>query len=182
MRNVTAMWQPAVLRKTRPPSIGKTFSADLPRGDRFGIIFGQPDQEFQLTESSQKAGSGRGAVQRELEKLTDAGIVARWYATIHAVLARKSQSEVAAQLPEADAAFGVMNDIAGLISHPKLRTITLQTPAGEVPCVAPPAVLTGKAPCFRATFSLGKHELNRVASPLKTKTTRRPPRPRAKPR
>jgi predicted nucleotidyltransferase len=41
-----------------------------------GIIFGQPDQEFQLTEIISKAGSGRGAVQRELEKLTDVGIVA----------------------------------------------------------------------------------------------------------
>jgi predicted nucleotidyltransferase len=41
-----------------------------------GIIFGQPDQEFQLTEIISKAGSGRGAVQRELERLTDVGIVA----------------------------------------------------------------------------------------------------------
>jgi predicted nucleotidyltransferase len=41
-----------------------------------GIIFGQPDQEFQLTEIIARAGSGRGAVQRELEKLTEVGIVA----------------------------------------------------------------------------------------------------------
>jgi predicted nucleotidyltransferase len=41
-----------------------------------GIIFGQPDQEFQLTEIISRAGSGRGAVQRELEKLTNVGIVA----------------------------------------------------------------------------------------------------------
>jgi predicted nucleotidyltransferase len=41
-----------------------------------GIIFGQPNQEFQLTEIISKAGSGRGAVQRELEKLTEVGIVA----------------------------------------------------------------------------------------------------------
>ncbi|MEA2940668.1 MAG: hypothetical protein QOD09_1197 [Bradyrhizobium sp.] len=41
-----------------------------------GIIFGRPDQEFQLTEIISKAGSGRGAVQRELEKLTEVGIVA----------------------------------------------------------------------------------------------------------
>jgi len=41
-----------------------------------GIIFGQPDQEFQLTEIISRAGSGRGAVQRELEKLTEVGIVA----------------------------------------------------------------------------------------------------------
>jgi len=41
-----------------------------------GIVFGQPDQEFQLSEIISRAGSGRGAVQRELEKLTNAGIVA----------------------------------------------------------------------------------------------------------
>jgi predicted nucleotidyltransferase len=41
-----------------------------------GILFGRPDQEFQLTEIISRAGSGRGAVQRELEKLTDVGIVA----------------------------------------------------------------------------------------------------------
>jgi predicted nucleotidyltransferase len=41
------------------------------------IIFGQPDQEFQLTEIISRAGSGRGAVQRELEKLTEVGIVAK---------------------------------------------------------------------------------------------------------
>lgn len=40
------------------------------------ILFGQPDQEFQLTEIISRAGSGRGAVQRELEKLTAVGIVA----------------------------------------------------------------------------------------------------------
>jgi predicted nucleotidyltransferase len=41
-----------------------------------GIIFGRPDQQFQLTEIISRAGSGRGAVQRELEKLTEVGIVA----------------------------------------------------------------------------------------------------------
>jgi predicted nucleotidyltransferase len=41
-----------------------------------GILFGQPDHEFQLTEIISRAGSGRGAVQRELEKLTQVGIVA----------------------------------------------------------------------------------------------------------
>jgi predicted nucleotidyltransferase len=41
-----------------------------------GILFGRPDQEFQLTEIIARAGSGRGAVQRELQKLTDVDIVA----------------------------------------------------------------------------------------------------------
>ena len=41
-----------------------------------GILFSQPDQELQLSEIIARAGSGRGAVQRELEKLTKAGLVA----------------------------------------------------------------------------------------------------------
>jgi predicted nucleotidyltransferase len=40
-----------------------------------GILFGQADREFQLSEIIALAGSGRGAVQRELQKLTAAGIV-----------------------------------------------------------------------------------------------------------
>jgi predicted nucleotidyltransferase len=40
-----------------------------------GILFGDPDREFPITEIISRADSGRGAVQRELEKLTHAGIV-----------------------------------------------------------------------------------------------------------
>lgn len=39
------------------------------------IIFTQPDRAFAITEIIQRAGSGRGAVQRELKKLTTAGIL-----------------------------------------------------------------------------------------------------------
>jgi predicted nucleotidyltransferase len=41
-----------------------------------GILFGAPDSDFAITEIIDRAGSGRGAVQRELKRLTDAGIVA----------------------------------------------------------------------------------------------------------
>lgn len=41
-----------------------------------GILFGAPDSDFPITEIIARAGSGRGAVQRELKRLTDAGIVA----------------------------------------------------------------------------------------------------------
>jgi len=39
------------------------------------IFFGKPDEAFQLAEIFSRAASGRGAVQRELKKLTDVGIV-----------------------------------------------------------------------------------------------------------
>ena len=41
-----------------------------------GILFVDPDRDFPITEIISKAESGRGAVQRELEKLTNVGIVA----------------------------------------------------------------------------------------------------------
>ncbi len=40
------------------------------------ILFVDPDQDFPITEIISRADSGRGAVQRELEKLTNVGIVA----------------------------------------------------------------------------------------------------------
>jgi predicted nucleotidyltransferase len=40
-----------------------------------GLLFGQPGRDFQMTEVIELAGSGRGAVQRELERLTEAGIL-----------------------------------------------------------------------------------------------------------
>ncbi len=39
------------------------------------LLFARPEREFQLTELITLARSGRGAVQRELEKLSKAGIV-----------------------------------------------------------------------------------------------------------
>jgi predicted nucleotidyltransferase len=40
-----------------------------------GLLFSNPDRGFQVTEIIRLANSGRGAVQRELEKLTEAGIL-----------------------------------------------------------------------------------------------------------
>lgn len=41
-----------------------------------GILFLDPDRSFPITEIISRADSGRGAVQRELEKLTNVGIAA----------------------------------------------------------------------------------------------------------
>ncbi|MCP5170571.1 MAG: nucleotidyltransferase domain-containing protein [Hahellaceae bacterium] len=40
-----------------------------------GLLFGQPQQSFFLNEVVRRAGVGKGAVSRELARLTDAGIV-----------------------------------------------------------------------------------------------------------
>jgi len=39
------------------------------------LLMGQPDRSYQVTEVIRLADSGRGAVQRELERLTEAGIL-----------------------------------------------------------------------------------------------------------
>lgn len=41
-----------------------------------GLLFGQPDRSFYVTEVMELAESGRGAVQRELQRLERAGLVA----------------------------------------------------------------------------------------------------------
>jgi len=40
-----------------------------------GILYGHPERSFFATEIFQRAGSGRGTVQRELERLVDSGLV-----------------------------------------------------------------------------------------------------------
>jgi predicted nucleotidyltransferase len=40
-----------------------------------GLLFGQPDREFGTLELIKLAGSGRGTVQRELERLAESGLI-----------------------------------------------------------------------------------------------------------
>lgn len=42
------------------------------------LLFGQPDEKFYGRQIIDAAGSGRGAVQRQLEKLTEAGVINRF--------------------------------------------------------------------------------------------------------
>jgi predicted nucleotidyltransferase len=60
--------------RTRPAGLaGALFSQVQLRV--LSLFFGHPDRSYQLTEVIRLVGSGRGAVQRELEKLTNAGIL-----------------------------------------------------------------------------------------------------------
>lgn len=40
-----------------------------------GLLFGEPERSFFATEIIERAGAGRGSVQRELERLADSGLV-----------------------------------------------------------------------------------------------------------
>ncbi len=52
---------------------------------------------------------------------------------IAALFARHSKDAMAQQLKAAGIAFGMLNTIDGLISHPQLRTITYETADGRWP-------------------------------------------------
>jgi itaconate CoA-transferase len=66
-------------------------------------------------------------------------------ALMNRIFGQYPREEMAARLKGAGVAFGLVNTIDGLIHHPQLRTVTYETPEGEVSVIAPPAV-TDAAP------------------------------------
>jgi predicted nucleotidyltransferase len=73
------------------------------------LFFGQPDRSYQLTELIELAGSGRGAVQREVEKLAEAGILKLTVARKRKVYQANRQSPIFKEL------YGLILKTAGLI-------------------------------------------------------------------
>jgi crotonobetainyl-CoA:carnitine CoA-transferase CaiB-like acyl-CoA transferase len=53
------------------------------------------------------------------------------------------RAAIADRLRRAGIAYGILNDIDGLIAHPQLRTVTFDTPSGEVAVIAPAARIVG---------------------------------------
>ena len=58
---------------------------------------------------------------------------------IVAAFARHDMESLADALTEAQIAFGRLNEVSGLSAHPQLRRAAVETPAGTVEIVAPPA-------------------------------------------
>jgi itaconate CoA-transferase len=77
---------------------------------------------------------------------------------INAIFRRRARKDVAAALFKADIAYGMLNDVDGLIGHPQLKTITCDTPDGEVTVIAPPAVVAGETPRYRPVPAVGSHD------------------------
>jgi itaconate CoA-transferase len=78
-------------------------------------------------------------------------------AHINANFISRARAEVSSSLRRADMAFGLINDIDGLIAHPQLKTITYATPDGEVTVIAPAAAIVGAEPRYRPVPSTGQH-------------------------
>lgn len=78
-------------------------------------------------------------------------------ALIHAVFCRLDLEQVVARLQQAGIAYGRLNDIAGLSTHPQLRRVTIATPSGAAEVVAVAAMRSDEAEVLRAVPRIGEH-------------------------
>jgi predicted nucleotidyltransferase len=74
-----------------------------------GLLIGQPDRSFAISEIIQLAASGSGAVQRELEKLTAAGIVTTSFSGKRKLYQANRQSPIFTEL------YGLVLKTVGLL-------------------------------------------------------------------
>jgi itaconate CoA-transferase len=64
-------------------------------------------------------------------------------ARVAAVFAPETTAEIACRLKAASIAFGLFNTVDGLITHPQLRTVEVETTAGPISIIAPPIEIAG---------------------------------------
>ena len=69
-----------------------------------------------------------------------------------------TREEAAARLDEAGTAYGFVNEVADLASHPALRRVTVQTPGGAASIIAPPAIVDGKPPVLGPVPAIGEQD------------------------
>jgi crotonobetainyl-CoA:carnitine CoA-transferase CaiB-like acyl-CoA transferase len=78
-------------------------------------------------------------------------------AAVDAVFGRLTTVELTRRLKAAEIAFGRVNDVAGLARHPQLRRVLVETAAGMIPFVAPPARVVGMEDQFGAVPAIDQH-------------------------
>jgi len=88
-----------------------------------GALFGQPDRSFFVTQVMELAGSGRGAVQRELERLRKGGLV-----SVH-MMGTQKHFQADPDSPLFDEICGIIQKTVGLASP--IRE-ALQTISGNI--------------------------------------------------
>ena len=76
---------------------------------------------------------------------------------VDAVFGRLTTAELTRRLKAAEIAFGRVNDVAGLARHPQLRRVLVETAAGLVPFVAPPARVAGTEDRFGPVPTVDQH-------------------------
>ena len=76
---------------------------------------------------------------------------------IGAALVRLSREEAAAQLNAAGTAYGFVNTLADLATHPALVRTDVDTPAGPARIVAPPVLIDGRVRSLGPVPAIGEH-------------------------
>ena len=79
-------------------------------------------------------------------------------ARIAAVLGTLTRAEAAARLDAARTAYGFVNTMAGLESHPARRRVAVETPQGLAHITAPPIVWDGETRPLGPVPSIGEHD------------------------
>jgi len=68
-----------------------------------------------------------------------------------------SRADAATRLRAAQIAYGFVNDLADLTTHPALRRVSVGTPAGRASIIAPAAIRDGRAPELGPVPAIGEH-------------------------
>jgi itaconate CoA-transferase len=76
---------------------------------------------------------------------------------ISGVFVQLDQTAAVERLREAGIAYGRLNDIAGLSTHPQLRRVNVETPGGDAWVVAVAAIRSDQAESLRKVPSVGEH-------------------------
>lgn len=76
---------------------------------------------------------------------------------VGAVFMMLTRDEAAARLRVSKTAYGFVNGVAELSTHPALRRITVDTPAGQVAVAAPPAILSDGPRDYGPVPAIGSH-------------------------
>lgn len=76
---------------------------------------------------------------------------------IDSVFVSLSREQIVSRLKKGKIAFGVLNTVAEFSKHPQLKRAKLDTPAGTIEIVAPPAEFSDGARSFGPVPSLGEH-------------------------
>lgn len=79
-------------------------------------------------------------------------------AAIQAILIARPFAAVTAALDQAAIAYGTVSSVGDLITHPAATTLTVETPAGPIEVLAPPAIVDGRRAAMRRVPELGEHE------------------------
>lgn len=68
------------------------------------------------------------------------------------------RNAIAERLLVAEIAFGRLSTLEDLAAHPQLRTIAVETAAGNIEVIAPPIVISGETPEYQPVPTLGQHD------------------------